>query len=304
MKTLNEIFIQRINKVITEEFGINDALDREATRATRSIITNLNGKDFKWDDNSKVYEKSHTETVTFENKKVKIYVTNYWFEDKKAYQDFRKKSLIPIGYSYEAKMIFLPLFSVGGNSFNDEEAADTIYHEIEHFFQTSKMGHNFGSEQLYAIASSNIGTKDKFERALADVIYISSPSEQDAMVNGMYGSLKNYTVIEIHKKIRESEAAVWCKRLYKDYQLLKKTDDNDLSFALEKYGKTKKWFVRVTAKAIKRFEEKIARTSFKLIKDAQNRDGFRQEPSLKEDYTPGKSYWLTDRFDQILKEEK
>ena len=301
-RTLNETFIKRINKIITEEFGINDALDKEATRATKSIITNINGKDFKWDYESEVYIRYHTEKVTLGEKSVKIYVTNYWFKTADEYESFLKSAIVPLGYAYEANMLFIPLYSVGDETFDVDEATDTIYHEIEHFFQTSKMGHNFGSAELYAKAKSNIKSRNKTTRAIAEIFYMSFPSEQDAMVNGMYGSLKKYSYVEVHKKIMESEAAVWCKKLYKDYNLLKKTDRDTLNAELENYNKNHEQFFKIAAKAIRRFEKKLARTTFKLIKDAQLRDGVRFEPGkIEESHAPGKDYWLTTYFDRLLK---
>lgn len=302
MDKLNETFIKRINKIITEEFGINDALDKEATRATKSIITNINGKDFKWDDESGVYKRYHTEKVTLGEKSVKIYVTNYWFKTVGERDSFLKSAIVPLGYVYEVNMLFIPLYSVGDASFDVDDATDTIYHEIEHFFQTSKMGHNFGSSDLYVKAKSNIKSQDSVTRAVAEIFYMSFESEQDAMANGMYGSLKKYSYVEVHKKIMESEAAVWCKKLYEDYNLLKKTDRDALNAELEKYGKSYEQFFKITARTIKRFEKKLARTTFKLIKDAQLRDGVRFEPGkLEESYTPGKDYWLTTYFDKFLK---
>ena len=99
-RTLNETFIKRINKIITEEFGINDALDKEATRAAKSIITNINGKDFKWDDESGVYKRYHTEKVALGKKSVKIYVTNYWFKTVGERDSFLKSAIVPLGYVF------------------------------------------------------------------------------------------------------------------------------------------------------------------------------------------------------------
>ena len=299
-RTLNETFIKRINKIITEEFGINDALDKEATRATKSIITNINGKDFKWDYESGLYRRYHTEKVALGEKSVKIYVTNYWFKTADEYNSFLKSAIVPLGYVYEANMLFIPLYSVGDATFDVDEATDTIYHEIEHFFQTSKMGHNFGSAELYAKTKSNIKSRNETTRAIAEIFYMSFPSEQDAMVNGMYGSLKKYSYVEVHKKIMESEAAVWCKKLYKDYNLLKKTDRDTLNAELENYNKNHEQFFKIAAKTIRRFEKKLARASFKLIKDAQLRDGVRFEPGkIEESHAPSKDYWLTTYFDRF-----
>ena len=301
-RTLNETFIKRINKIITEEFGINDALDKEATRATKSIITNINGKDFKWDYESGLYRRYHTEKVVLGEKSVKIYVTNYWFKTADEYNSFLKSAIVPLGYVYEANMLFIPLYSVGDAAFDVDEATDTIYHEIEHFFQTSKMGHNFGSAELYAKVISNIKSRNETTKAIAEIFYMSFPSEQDTMVNGMYGSLKKYSYVEVHKKIMESEAGVWCKKLYKDYNLLKKTDRDTLNAELENYNKNYEQFFKIATKTIRRFEKKVARTAFKLIKDAQLRDGVRFEPGkIEESHDPGKDYWLTTYFDRFLK---
>ena len=298
MESLNEVFIRRINKIITEEYGINNALDQEASRAAESIIKNLSGKRFVWDDERAVYKRYHTEKVELNNKSVKLYVTNYWFKNESEYKKFVTDTLVPLGYVYDVNMLFIPLYSINDKDFDVEDAVDTIYHEIEHFFQTSKMGHDFGSPELYAKAKSNIKSRNETTRAIAEIFYMSFSSEQDAMVNGMYGSLKKYSYVEIHKKIMESEAAVWCKKLYKDYNLLKNTDRDTLNTELEKYGKNHEQFFKIVAKTIKRFEKKLARTSFKLIKDAQIRDGTRFEPGkIEESHVPGKDYWLTTFFD-------
>ena len=164
------------------------------------------------------------------------------------------------------------------------------------------MGHNFGSAELYAKVISNIKSRNETTRAIAEIFYMSFPSEQDAMVNGMHGSLKKYSYVEVHKKIMESEAAVWCKKLYKDYNLLKKADRDTLNAELENYNKNHEQFFKIAAKTIRRFEKKLARAAFKLIKDAQLRDGVRFEPGkIEESHVPGKDYWLTTYFERFLK---
>lgn len=200
-------------------------------------------------------------------------------------------------------MIFIPLYSIGDDSFDIDDATDSIYHEIEHFFQTVKMRHDFGSADLYAKVKNNINSNNDIEKAVAEIFYMSFLSEQCAMVNGMYGSLKNYPYIEVHKKIRESEAATWCKNLYRDYNLLKNTDSDILNQVLKYYGKSSEQLFKIAKKTIKQFERRLARATFKLIKDAQSRDGIRFEPGkIEENYIPGKDFWLTDSFDDITNE--
>lgn len=289
-KTLNETLRMRLNKIITEELGINDALDNEATRAAKSIIKNLSGKPFREcrrDNGETVYMKSHTETAEIYNKKVKIYVTNYLFKTEEEKNDFLNNHIIPQGYVYETNMLCIPIYTVEDKGVETGEFIDTIYHELEHFMQTNLMGHNFGSEELYTMAKTNLYSANETERALAQIIYASSPSEQDAFINGMYGSLKNSSFLDIDDEIKKSEAYAWYKNLCKSYLLIKNSDIKENVFK-----KNQAWFIAIAKKGIKRYEKKLARAIYKLKKDMQIREGYRPYFSTKHPLQPGQIFWL------------
>ena len=289
-ESLNEVLRIRINKIITEELGINDALDNEATRAAKSIIKNLSGKPFREyrrENGETVYIKSHTENVEIYNKKVKIYVTNYLFKTEEEKINFLNKHIIPQGYVYETNMLCVPVYTIEGKGFEMREFIDTIYHELEHFMQTNLIGHDFGSEELYMIAKTNLYSSNETERALAQIIYASSPSEQDAFINGMYGSLKNSSFLEIDDEIKKSEAYAWYKNLCKSYLLIKNSDIKENVFK-----KSRAWFISIAKRGIKRYEKKLARTIYKLKKDTQIREGYHPYFSTKHPLQPGQLFWL------------
>lgn len=291
MLTLNELLIKRINNIITEECGIFLELDNEANRIYNSIITNLNGKKFT-KRNDGIYLKTHTENSNLLGKKITIQISNYWFKNVLEKENFLKTHYVPVGYLETIKTICIPLYSVGNNDFNKTEFLDTLYHEMEHFLQISKMGHGFGSEKLYSTAITNLYSKDKIENALATIIYTTTPSEQDAMINGMFGSLKNTTLIELDEKIKQIEAYLWYEKLYSSYLRLKKCQEETIIKYLKPYNKTLSWFLKTSKNGIKRFENKIARIIFKLKKDKQLNENFRPYFSLKSPQIQGQLYWL------------
>lgn len=290
-QTITEILRKRINKIIIEDYGINLELDNVASSTSKKIISNLNGKYFvKRDDGQ--FVKEHTEIVQINNKTIKIFVTNFWFKTKTNKNNFLKTHVIYNGFIFETNWILITLFDIGSKKFSEEDLNDTLYHELEHAFQTSKMQHNFGSPTIYAIAKTNIFSSDKISKSLAEIIYASTKNEQDAMINGLYGSLKNYNFIEIDKKIKKSEAYIWYKKLFLAYLTINSLDEKQLQQYLLPYNKTKKWFLTIAKKGIKRFERKLARTVFKLkynnIKEGRFKPNILAENKMLE----GQLFWL------------
>lgn len=288
---LNETLRNRINKMITEDYGINLELDNTVSSVAKSIILNLKGKQFiKREDN--IYVKEHTETVIINNQTVKVYVTNYWFKTTKEKNNFLKTHIIYNGYIFENKWLLISLFSIGNNGFDEEEFYDTLYHEFEHCFQTTKMGNDFGNTSIYAIAKSNLFSKDKIKKSLAQIIYASTQNEQDAMINGLYGSLKNCNFADLDNKIKQSEAYIWYKNLFSAYLLIKGIDEENLNFYLKQYNKTKKWFLTIVKKVIKSFERKLSRVVFKLKYKNLKEGKFRPYIFAENNMVEGQLFWL------------
>ena len=277
--------------MITEDYGINLELDNTVSLVAKSIISNLKGKQFtKREDN--IYVKEHSETIIVNNQTIKVYATNYWFKTLKEKNSFLKTHIVYNGYIFENKWILVSLFSIGNNGFDEEEFYDTLYHEFEHCFQTTKMGHDFGSPLIYAIAKSNLFSKHKIAKSLAQIIYASIRNELDAMINGLYGSLKNCNFIDLDNKIKQSEAYIWYKNLFSAYLLIKDIDDSTLVQYLQPYNKTKKWFLIIAKKGIKSFERKLARTTFKLKYKNLKEGKFRPYIIGENNMVEGQLFWL------------
>lgn len=82
--------------------------------------------------------------------------------------------------------------------------ADTIQHEIQHFFQEDKIGYSFGSTTWYKIATKcKQRPSGSLTYMIGDIIYLSLQCEEEAFTNGLYASLvynykhKNKPTIEV-----------------------------------------------------------------------------------------------------------
>ena len=69
---------------------------------------------------------------------------------------------------------------------------DTIRHEIEHIFQQIKSGKVIPQNNAYNTFAQPmyLYNEDNITKTIANLIYLSERFEIDAMVNGLYGELK------------------------------------------------------------------------------------------------------------------
>ena len=128
------------------------------------------------------------------------------------------------------------------------------------------MGKDFGGDELNAFVKNNIRSNNVYDRILAETIYATRRAEQDAMVNGMWGYVKNKvengSAFDVDKYIIESEACIWLNKLYENYNFIKNSKENpEFIKAISDYKKFDINYGRllyITKTGIKRFEEKIA----------------------------------------------
>jgi len=283
----DEIFRQRINRLITEEFGINNDFDEVAKATANSITKSLTSLNFtKRNDGTLV--KNYKETVTLNNKRVSIYVTNYYFETIEEKEDFQANHIILQSYNPITNMIMIPLYTIGEN--NDyEEFYDTIYHELDHFFKDTFLQSPKYPTPKYLKAISNLESENEISRRIAEVYYCADRNEQDAMINGLYGNLSNVNYCDDWAEIlKNTEAAIWIKKLYDNYKFFK---SNEID---EKYlnGKSKESFINFIIKVIKSFERKFARTVFKLKKDKFINEGVRPHIHPNSNMKQGQLFWI------------
>ena len=193
------------------------------------------------------------------------------------------------GWIEKLRWICIPIFVIGGKP--PEDLFDTVYHEIEHAFQTTKMGHDFGGGKQYIMSISNLSNKNEAERTVAEIIYSMSRAEQDALVNGMYGQLKNTSnIITLDDDFKNSEAYLWLGKLHDGISAVEKNNDYDA--VISRYGWNRNTFLNRAKKSEREFINKITRVMYKLKTEVL--EGYRVHVSSKslidEDYLYKISY--------------
>ena len=265
---------KRVNKLVTEEFGISNKLHNEILPRFHTILkdsiknTNVIVKNgVKIRENCFVFD-------FFEDNKylLKTYWTVYYFDSDEEYKSYIKNHFLPNGVIYENKMFMLTIIYINNKPL-DNSFYDTIGHELEHLFQNILMKKEFSNQHVYNIAQTYIYSNDEYNKSLSYIIYASTKSEQEAMINGCYNEFihSEKRIDNIDDFIENSECGVWLKNLYFAYNFIKTHKDEKLYIAIKKYKKIKdyytyKYFLYIARNGILNFERRIARLNNKLKK--------------------------------------
>lgn len=279
--------IDLINEAIKENLGINSEMDAEASRAAKSIISNIGGKTATIKDG--IPQVEHSEKATVAGKSLTFHVTEYFFDSEPEKEKWAASHVVLTGWFEKLRWICIPIFVIGGNL--PEDLFDTVYHEIEHAFQTTKMGHDFGGNKQYIMSISNLSNKNSEERIVAEIVYSMPRAEQDALVNGMYGHLKNTSnIITFDDDFKNSEAYLWLGKLHDGISAVEKSDEYDA--VISRYGWNRNIFLNRAKKSEREFINKITRVLYKLKTEVL--EGYRVHVSSKslieEDYLYKISY--------------
>ena len=270
-----QLLIERVNKIIRETSGINDELDWNIYSISKEIINSFKKqKDFSYDNNLKY--KSITIEKTIVEKPFTIQAIAVYFDNDEEYNSYIQKyggfqnGFVKLGKTYYVKVFLIVINDIP----KLDDFYDSIYHEAEHAFQTVKMKKDFGGDDLNAFIKTKLYSNNVYERKIAEIIYGTRQNEQDAMVNGMWGYIKNNLEndetfnISIDKYILNSEASTWLMKLYQNYSFIIKNKNNpDFIKALSEYKMFSinyRRLVSITKYGIKRLENKIALVTRKL----------------------------------------
>jgi hypothetical protein len=293
--TINEVYKKRVNKMICEEYGISDKLHYDIIpRFVKQLKSSIKNTGFA---TSTHFKEGEFEFNCCDDKNTifKVRWLAYFFNNIDEYNNHVKKYSTGLNYvMYDFKMFRLTLFYIDGKPVNNE-MYDTIGHEFEHVYQNILMGKQFGNKKIYAIAISNVFSKNRYDRNLARIIYASTKSEQEGFINGFYSQFVNgdLNTLDIDKEIENSECGVWLKNLYDDYMFLKEHNDENMQEAIKKYKNIKdyynyKYFLYMARNGIKNLERRIARLTYKIKKDIY----IHSEPKLNEDFNPLNNFFL------------
>ena len=202
----------------------------------------------------------------------KNFINVFYFDSVDDYFEYQQNGNRFInGVIFENKMLIITIIYVDNKPLNND-FYDTIGHEMEHLFQNILMGKNFNNENIYNIARRYINSNNDYFRSLAHIIYASTKSEQEAMINGCYNSFINgeFNFNNIDEDIKKSECGLWLMNLYNAYNFIKNhKNDEELFQAIRDYRKYKdyydyKYFLYIARNGIKSFERRIAQLTFKI----------------------------------------
>lgn len=267
MNMMNKLLIERINKIIVETQGINDELDLFVYGVAKKIERKVDKTDVEHGQFGYDYYDGFLNDV-FNGSNITVYYTIAYFVNDEEYNAYLNKhgefhnGFYKIGSKLNIKICLVVI----DGKYDYGEFYDSIHHEMEHLFQTKMMGKDFGSDELNAFVKNNIRSNNVYDRILAETIYATRRAEQDAMVNGMYGYVKNKvengSAFDVDKYIIESEACIWLNKLYENYNFIKNSKENpEFIKAIsdyKKFGINYGRLLYITKTGIKRFEEKIA----------------------------------------------
>lgn len=269
----------RINKLILEDFGINNEIDTQLDCLGRDILKDCKNKT------------SGRKTVVLNNKKITVLWAIHSIEND-------EKNVLT-GYDQNTGLFFFPIYTTNGQ-IDIGEFNNILYHELGgHAFQTSKMGHNFGNSNIYAFAKTFLRSENKLYRYLAYIFYMMNGSgEQDAMINGLWGvykAKKNYIFID--GDIQGHAAFTWFKNLHVAYKWLEKNKNDNF----DEYESIKRQYdipytyekvLFAAVKSIRRYEKKLSRVIFKIKKDKMHESNFRPYINPETPPEPGAFYTL------------
>lgn len=293
---LNEVYKKRINRLISEEYGISDKLHGDIIpRFIRSLKTAIKSTDINPNYIVPTKEgKFEFKCLDKEGNTFRVYWKVYYFDNQEEYLKFYKKYGLTNNVIYKFKMLTISVVYVEGKPLNNQ-FYDSIGHELEHLYQNELMDKEFRNQDIYRIAISGLHEKDKYIRCLSTIIYASTKSEQEAFINGFYSEFSHGNIDpgKLDKAIEESVCGDWLKELYNSYVFLKEHNDENMQEAIRKYKNIKdyynyKYFLYIARNGIKNLERRIARLTYKIKKDIYNHS----EPQLNEDFNPLNNFFL------------
>lgn len=308
---LNETVIRRLNRIIKEDLSINDEFDCYIDQIGREILKQYNAETSKKRSGFD-YSDSGSLPGEYDGHKYTIYWSVYEFSDYSKYEKFVSEGgFVESYFMYGFKWVKIPVIVIGGH-LDVGEFYDSLHHEMEHFFQTGNMGRDFGNQLSYAFARDNLNCKDELVRHLSTLLYANEKTgEQDAMINGLWGSLKNngsYPLIE--DALERSEAYVYLKRLYAALKFFNSNSGNEE--LIRKYYELRgkiginysfRSLRRFTKKAIKSFERKMGRVIYKFKKKYLVNNGVRfSKLNLNEGIYPG--FLIINHSNELINEAK
>lgn len=293
-KLLTELFDYNFGMLLKEEMSIaNDVyiVSRDISIMLRKEIEKAKTKPYNKDG---ITYKCGMFVYPFDfDKELGIKWDYYNFISEKAFEREYGKIEYKNSFNKAGDTINITVFAIGGN-IDAHSLEDTIMHEVEHKYQSSKSGKELLKTDRDKVAYSNaainkLNNRNRAIKAIGNIFYYSKKFEQDAQVNGAYAyMMKRYEEENIQPSLtyKETEAYAVLKKLKMDINYCinnvneynKKTVD---MYVKQIYGDyTIDKIVSLGNKTIERLSKKLMKVCTKAQIDIQRKEDKENEGKL------------------------
>lgn len=292
-----------INRILNEELGIADDVKKATNEIYERIVMEYKNKKYQEDkliDDGvgQKYGYFQMEDIFGYKLFVEYYIIN--FKDNFYRNKYIKKngnnyldSFSNIKFIKNRKkplitQIIVVLESLSGKITNTETAKDSIQHELEHIYQQTKMGKEFGGQNLYNLASADLNGKDEYRHSIGIIVYMSFKNEIEGFANGLYSfvteKMKSYP-INLNKIFQESPAYEKLQQVYKAIDFIN-THMNDAEMEIafsdyKQYKVNKNNINKIADYTVKKMLSRFGKALIKARQDAMNY-GVRGENYLRQ----------------------
>lgn len=282
--------VEHLNNLLFEEMCVNDDVTDNTKLLAKEIkertFNNLNN--FKWNENGyKIIQNDFKYNfISRYNTDISVTINVssicYCFKNKVCYDNFcilNNIDKIELNSNSSFRKVrnktFVLLninFVVIGQDI-DVKFYDDLQHEVNHIYQQLKIGRTYNKTDLYANNINNLFSNDKYEKIVSWLVYVSDKTEQDSAVNGLYALFNDYDNIndafDVDNIIINSTASKWLKTGYEYLSFIKQNkDDKRLQEIINKHcSKSISFFIKDVRNGLRRFENKIVKTIYKIKKD-------------------------------------
>lgn len=273
-----------ISRVLNEELGISNDVNLIVTR-----IKNLVSDDYarnEEDDSKRVRLKlsprknipsfKNTIYVDFEQEKIKVV---YYVVKEKTIGFLTYKNLYKSYYDTKDNYIRLYLSEKNGK-INWIHYANTLQHEVEHFYQQYKKGKSLLNDKNLEKYDKNRKLRNSnnlYEKIIGFVYYYYNKIERNAIMNGLYRSIMENNEEDY---IIEPEEILKNDTHYKNIQVIDKclkdieSDEEKRQWwveSVENIGKNFNSFMRIMKVVVNEYTNSFARTIHKAKKDLEEK---------------------------------
>ena len=268
-------YIKLIRTTLNEELGISKEVISISQSILKDIKLTLRKRNPMIDSNS-VQVWRNKWSINIYGVTFTIYSKQYMFENFAKFQRLKSQDDLRSSFSFEKKQLIFVGYGYQ-NMWQESELYDTIYHEVEHLYQTIKSGKSLNSNdsELYKLAIDAMSVNDNEALSvLGYVIYLSRRYEQTAYSHGLYGMLKS----EQPQSRDEINGIIPYSQLYSAYAKLKmckeyisfNKENPQLMQGLKHFNKNYNWFLKLVDRAIQQTVRCTSRTISKYINDLEN----------------------------------